>query len=392
MQRGFTSSFDQEAGVDTQALLESDGFFGEDEDVFRSVTALESEYNGLGSLGLDDVDRRAAEPVYRSIAAEQPAYGNEFGWKAAAGPYENPMLAAFPAPSKAKQKQPPKFGTGFQVQVAAPKQKPSRPQLRENLVPKWGGYITQNAEALPGRDFKQTWTILTDLVQNVPGVNDYKINEQAGEITLTYWGSSQPTTVTVNIYQDKNTREFKIDFVRRSGNCFDFHRIKEEVLFALLQKPRSPRLDFKNMKDPETGKNMSEMLVEEADLNDWAAALKNSHLELRRELTAILARASEHSAEVMRKHSRIIEELYTSAFMSDTVCTRYAMVALTNLLREAPLCSRRQLDQIFDIAKDSNLKEVQKRCYDAINAVMQSGHHKGLEERAGRYLEQIKCT
>jgi len=388
MQRdSLPSSFAAEDEFDSAALLASAGFFDDDggDDVYRSVES--SEY-GLGSLCLDDPDRRALEEpvVYRSVTAVEEPY--KASYKGFNEPYENPTLVlAAPDPGK--------YGKGFRVQVkpSSPQDKVSiKPPLFEKLVPKWKGYVTMNAEPLPGRDFKQTWMILLNLMKQLDGVSDFKANPESGELTGTYWGTGEPTTFTLNVYQDKNTREFTIDFQRRSGSCFDFHRVKDEVLFALLEKPKSPRVDFKNMKDPETGRNMSEMIVEEQDLNDWSSAMRNSHLELRRELTAILARASEHSAELMRKHSGIVEELYTSAFSSDTICTRYAMVALTNLLKDAPLCTKQQLDKIFEVAQDSNLKEVQMRCWDAIHAVMQCPQSSGLKERCGRYLEQIKSN
>lgn len=392
MQRGSEYGDASQTGwVDSQTLLDNDPLFGPASgDAYRSVVSID---RGMQSLEVGPGNWKSVkEPVYRSVAAESSYAGTA---KYRDVPYEAPHhRAEFERSTWRQGKERPKMGAqkayAAVVQVDTSAGAVRKPQINPQLVPKWP--LSVNAVKMEKKSFDEIWNPLVKLMGAL-GINDFRDKKEFGELSGTYWGVNEATSFTVNIYQDGDSGEYTLDFLRRTGSPFDFHRVREEVLFALLQRPKSPRLTMRNIPDPETGKNINleEMIVQEEDLNDWSLALQDSCLELRRDLTSVLARASKHSqgCQLMRKNERIVEEIYKSAFSEDTVCTRYAMVALTNLLKDADLCTRQNLDKIFEVAQSSNLRELHLRCTDAITAVMNCQYSAGLKDRCEDHLTRI---
>lgn len=264
-------------------------------------------------------------------------------------------------------------------------------------------FFTKNIVTLPQRSFDEIWASLFESLELIP-INDFVHDKEKKEISGTYWGTGEATGFTLNVYNKKGV--FKLDFQRSSGNTFDFHRVRDEVLHILLQRPRSRSLN-RNMTDPETGENLGELMVNENDLNDWSRTLSDCDLKVRQHLTSVLAQAaSQHEVcQLMQNHPRIVEELYKSAFSDDTACTRFAMVALGKLLQgssegkivfpgvdleneqvrslemtkgfeDAPLCTKNQLDQVFEVAKNTSLSEVRIQCMKVINAAVNE-HYRG---------------
>lgn len=397
MQRGFEFETTEGDWVDCADILASDPQFGQDEDITRSVVGLQTM--DLAELdGPDDPYRAfgSPEPVYRAVMMAPPRQAHAFAvpTKTHAEPEFDPnpwALLQKKAPVKPPQplsSHQPTHGQFQDMSAGAPRKQ----KVNAELVPKWP--VTLNAVPTSFKQFDEIWNPLVDLMQKL-GINDFKAKKAVGEVSGTFWGQSSATSFTINIYQNKDNGEYMLDFLRKSGSCFDFHRVRDEVLHTLLQRPRTPRLSFRDIKDPETGRSMEEMDINEADLHDWASALSESCLELRRELTAVLSRASQQKAcaQLMQKHPATVEQLFKSAFSGDTICTRYAMVALTHLLKSAPLAQPKHIDQILAIAESSTVKEIQKRCSDALEAVMNCTHPQiapGLKKRSEAHLNRIR--
>lgn len=391
MQRGFEFVNSGDNWIDCEDILANDPLFGQEDETTRSVPT-----QVLQDLDLTDPDRDWAspEPVYRSVDTMSRQAVHSFEPVKTRGvEYDPDPWAMLPkkAPVKPPQVQPLEsrstHGQSQDMSAGAPRKQ----TVNDQLVPKWP--VTQNAVPTKHKHFEEIWEPLVGLMKTL-GINDFKAQKDVGQLSGTFWGVNSATAFTINIYQ-KKTGDFMLDFLRRSGSCFDFHRVREEVLFALLKRPKSPRIRFSDIKDPETGRRMDEMDINEGDLNDWSMALSESSLELRRELTALLARASEQAAcaQLMQRHPATVEQLYKSAFSGDTICTRYAMVALTHLLRTMPLCQQKHLDQILEVAESSSVKEIQKRCTDALEAVMNCTHPQtppGLKKRSEEHLNRIR--
>lgn len=397
MQRGFEFENSGDNWIDCEDILANDPLFGQEDEITRSVVT-----QGLNDLDLEpmrDAHFGSPEPVYRSIATMaaphvvhtfEPVktHGVEYdqiSWmsKIQKKPVHSVVVVPQPLDNRSQTET-----KGSDMSAGAPRKQ----KVNTQLVPKWP--VTQNAVPTKHKHFEEIWEPLVGLMKTL-GINDFKAQKEVGQLSGTFWGVNSATAFTINIYQNEKSGEFMLDFLRRSGSCFDFHRVREEVLFALLKRPKSPRLRFGEIKDPETGRRMDEMDINEGDLNDWSMALSESSLELRRELTALLARASEQAqaAQLMQRHPATVEQLYKSAFSGDTICTRYAMVALTHLLRTMPLCQQKHLDQILEVAESSSVKEIQKRCTDALEAVMNCTHPQtppGLKKRSEEHLNRIR--
>lgn len=272
------------------------------------------------------------------------------------------------------------------------KEKGSSPECepyREKLRPRY--QKTVRAFDLGQRRYGDTWKSLIELMDDLK-VADYKAYEDSGELTGTCWGDNGAMTFTVLVRQ-KEDRSYFLDFFRRSGSPFDFHQLRDEVLHKLGNVPLRPKID-NSFKDPDTGLRMDELGVTTEDLNDWKMAMEASTVEFKRSLVTTIAHASmtPSSKTAMQKHKGIIEVLVKSLTSRDTVITRYALVALTNVLDNNVALSRDDLARIANIGKTTKLREIRMRCKDALSAVCESNATEEIKRVAEHLSSQIKIN